>query len=541
MTFKYTYDDLLYHYVGGLGKWHILQFCLLLLQMSAASFPFFIYMYSAFAPPHRCFVPVCDTFPDNSTYQEPWTRYAIPPGEEHVDGGEKLSQCSMYALKGGAKGCLPESFDNTTTQPCEEYIYDRSIFEETLTTELDLVCNDEYKVHFIGTVMMIGLLVGSLLGGPLSDRAGRKWTLTLALAIIGPLVIIEGFVVNYIAFLAFRFVIWASCCIMWLASNALLVELFSKNHRKKAFFINNLGLPIYCCIMVGIVYLERDWSYMHLWIGIIGCCILPIIMFHLKESVRWLISNEKLEEAETIIVSAAKTNNHKLTDDEIQELRHMMENMAEENKDTSSGFTVVFEMFKGKLLPRTVILLSLWITTVLSYYALTMSATSLAGNIFLNFILSLLADIPSGIFFYFFADRLGRRYTIVFSHSILGICCIVMAFLPTNWSKFTLAMFLTGKFASSLSMNILWLYTAELFPTNLRAQATGLCSMVARIFGMAAPFIAQLNKIWAPLPMLVLGVPALLCGWLAVKLPETAGKDLTENKDVKKEGKQLES
>ena len=48
-------------------------------------------------------------------------------------------------------------------------------------------------------------------------------------------------------------------------------------------------------------------------------------------------------------------------------------------------------MFKPSLLGRTMIVLSSWITSVIAFYALTFNATNLAGDIFINFILSTIA------------------------------------------------------------------------------------------------------------------------------------------------------
>ena len=70
-----------------------------------------------------------------------------------------------------------------------------------------------------------------------------------------------------------------------------------------------------------------------------------------------------------------------------------------------------------------------------------------------------------------------------------------------------------------------------LYPTNLRSQAVSLCSLVARIFGACAPFVVQLGKFYAPLPMVVLGVPAIISGFLTLALRETAGKGLPETEE----------
>ena len=71
--------------------------------------------------------------------------------------------------------------------------------------------------------------------------------------------------------------------------------------------------------------------------------------------------------------------------------------------------------------------------------------------------------------------------------------------------------------------------TVELYPTNLRSQAVGFCSMSARIFGLVVPFVANLAMFWKPLPMLVLGLPSLVAGASAYFLPETKGKELPQN------------
>ena len=68
---------------------------------------------------------------------------------------------------------------------------------------------------------------------------------------------------------------------------------------------------------------------------------------------------------------------------------------------------------------------------------------------------------------------------------------------------------------------MVWLITAELYPTNLRSQAVGTCSTVARLFGLVAPFVARLAIYWKPLPMLILGVPSIFAAILAFFVPET--------------------
>ena len=90
-----------------------------------------------------------------------------------------------------------------------------------------------------------------------------------------------------------------------------------------------------------------------------------------------------------------------------------------------------------------------------------------------------------------------------------------------------------GKCASGAAFLLVWLITAELYPTNLRSQAVGTCSTLARVFGLVAPFVAQLAFVWKPLPMLILGFPSIFAAFLAYFIPETKHIELpTTMKDA---------
>ena len=54
---------------------------------------------------------------------------------------ETFNPCQMYALKDAQTtgSCSPESFDVNSTVNCQSFVYDTSVFPETLTTIHDLV------------------------------------------------------------------------------------------------------------------------------------------------------------------------------------------------------------------------------------------------------------------------------------------------------------------------------------------------------------------------------------------------------------------
>ena len=74
-----------------------------------------------------------------------------------------------------------------------------------------------------------------------------------------------------------------------------------------------------------------------------------------------------------------------------------------------------------------------------------------------------------------------------------GMAAIAAGFLDDGSLKLTLAVI--GKFGATSSFAAVYLYTAELYPTQIRSTAIGMCSMMARIGGFAAPQVCILSTL----------------------------------------------
>uniref|UniRef100_A0A182SH91 Major facilitator superfamily (MFS) profile domain-containing protein n=1 Tax=Anopheles maculatus TaxID=74869 RepID=A0A182SH91_9DIPT len=75
--------------------------------------------------------------------------------------------------------------------------------------------------------------------------------------------------------------------------------------------------------------------------------------------------------------------------------------------------------------------------------------------------------------------------------------------------------------AISFSFGVLYIYTAEIFPTNLRQSLLSMCSMIGRLGSIVAPQMPLLAKVWKPLPMTLFGSIALLSAFTILEFPET--------------------
>ena len=89
-----------------------------------------------------------------------------------------------------------------------------------------------------------------------------------------------------------------------------------------------------------------------------------------------------------------------------------------------------------------------------------------------------------------------------------------------------LCLSLLGKFFTSACFAIAYCISAELYPTMVRANAVGICSMISRIGAILAPLVIASEGVASYLPGSVIGVCALMAGVLSRRLPETNGQGL---------------
>ena len=60
--------------------------------------------------------------------------------------------------------------NNQCFSNCSVYKYDNSIFEETIVSQWNLICEKAWLKNFTQTIFMLGILVGNMVFGHLADR-----------------------------------------------------------------------------------------------------------------------------------------------------------------------------------------------------------------------------------------------------------------------------------------------------------------------------------------------------------------------------------
>ena len=179
--------------------------------------------------------------------------------------------------------------------------------------------------------MMLGLMIGSLIGGRISDRFGRKRAAIGSVIVIVPTVFFGGFAQNYATYAVLRLITCSSLPVMWVSMHSMTLEIFDKHHRKSVVIFKDFLWPGAQMILILIVYLVRHWSQLHFWIGGLGLMAFPCL-YLIPESPRWLANNGRKDQAEEDLLQAANRNKKTVTPEQNQQIRQILDKVEKDSK-----------------------------------------------------------------------------------------------------------------------------------------------------------------------------------------------------------------
>lgn len=71
-------------------------------------------------------------------------------------------------------------------------------------------------------------------------------------------------------------------------------------------------------------------------------------------------------------------------------------------------------------------------TNTFVYYGLSLNSVAVAGNLYLNFMLVCLIEVPAGLATWMLMERVGRRASMCSSLVLTGVSCIAFLFVPNT-------------------------------------------------------------------------------------------------------------
>ncbi|XP_075958018.1 organic cation/carnitine transporter 2 isoform X1 [Anarhichas minor] len=489
-------------------------------------------------PKHHCLIP-------DVNLTEEWTKAIVPLTT--VDGEEVQSQCSRYRLDVvrnlSAQGLVPGRDVNLTDLEQERCLdgwhYSKDIYRSNIVTEVsmiehwDLVCDDKWKVPFASSTLFVGYLFGSLISGHLSDRYGRKKVVFISLAAQCLSVLLQSFSHSWRMFCIMFLFVGASQISLYISAFVLGTEVLSKTMR---VLFTTLGAFLFYCIgymtLPWIAYGIREWRTLLAVLSMTSVVYIPLWWF-IPESPRWLITQGRIDEAEAIVREAARKNKVEAPPVIFKESESLWFQL--QGISPSRTYSMLDVLKSKNIRCITLMCLVLWMAINIGYFGLSLNTSNLSGDPFMNCFLSATSEVPAYIVSTCLLRRCPRKALLSSFLVIGGGVLLLIQFIPNTLQYVALALEMTGKFGFTMAFSIVYIYTAELYPTVLRNVGMGMCSSAARIGSITAPYVIYLGTYNKVLPYILMGSLTIASSVVNFFLPETLNRDLPETMEQMQE------
>ncbi|XP_056632745.1 organic cation transporter protein-like [Diorhabda sublineata] len=473
------------------------------------------YIFIARDAKYRCFIPECEA-DSRSVYNPEWLKDFVP-----FKGGSPDS-CHRYAMMNNT--CSVTDISRNETQACEQFVY--QTHDITIVHDFGIHCEENvWKLTIVGTVSMCGELVGLSYSGFISDRYGRK-TILIAGVLLSTLCgILKSLSVSYTMYVIMEFLDPALGAGMYNAAFILAMEFVAPKHRNFANTVICCLVASSQCILALTAWLTTSWRIM-LRILYIPGFIAITFFWTIPESIRWLLSKNKIEEIQ-IIVSRLQG---KETLSENTTLLTFFHSYAEKRPIVTEKQSETFiDAVKSRiLLLRLIHCAFTWICCTFLYFGLTMNSVTLSEDVYSSFILSALVEIPGYLIYYYGNLKIGRRLFLSITFISAGVSCLAVGFIPKDLHWLKLTLYLVGKCSATISYTVIYVYTTEMFPTTCRHSTLSVCSMLGRFGSMVAPQIPFMARMYEILPLILFAIIGSTSGTLALLFPETLNTKLPE-------------
>ncbi|XP_041350868.1 organic cation transporter protein-like [Gigantopelta aegis] len=247
----------LFQYIGDFGTYQKRIYFVAASIAIANAFQQMVVVFSLTEPKARCAVPGVpnDTYASQGEFQDALLNVSIP-WDTDSDGLPVRSKCQRYGV------------NSTDVVQCDVWVYDKTVFEETATSEFDMICNDKTRQSHAKMMMFGGMMIGAIALGAVSDLFGRKKTLFGALIFHISFAIGSSFARSFEVFAALRFLLGIAHSGVYLSTFVIGMELVGPSRRALA----GIGIKFYyisgMIILGGLAYAIRNWHYLHLAVSV---------------------------------------------------------------------------------------------------------------------------------------------------------------------------------------------------------------------------------------------------------------------------------
>jgi putative MFS transporter len=393
----------------------------------------------------------------------------------------------------------------------------------TLSSEWKL---DPFVMGLLISGGFAGQFIGAVTLGGVAERFGRIPVFVFASIGMCVLAIACALAQNYATLLVLRALQGLMIGGALPVAVSYINELAPTKTRGRYFgLFQTLAISGYAIASISspLVITYLGWRWM-LGIGVVPLILLPLVWMTLPESPRWLVRRGRLDEANNAL---AKLGARPVV---------FATNVAGDAQERRSSSPLT--LFSQTYRVRTLTITFLWFLTMATSTGMTTWVPSILTKVFkIPVTEALTFSAFTSVFHWialalggFMIDRFGRR-TMAIGGLVLAACpLLIMAATGVTKDYQVFPLFFVAQLAMFYGTFALWPYTAEIFPTNVRAMALGYGSSIGRAASIVTPlFVGGVLSVGAPIAIVLtaFGCSALVAMtlWLT-RTKETAGKPL---------------
>ncbi|XP_053689888.1 organic cation transporter protein [Sabethes cyaneus] len=407
----------------------------------------------------------------------------------------------------------------------------------SIVPEWDLICERTALRSTVQVALSVGKFFGASTFGVLSDKYGRKSSFTVAALLYVVSSLLTTFSPYYILLLVGRIGLGSSASGVFYPAFALLTENIGVRHRSWMSIAFNFSYPIGMLILALAAYYIDPWRDLSLALTI-PSFLLVIHLYFLVESPRWLLSKGRERRAYRMVFGRKAPQ--ELCDSDRELSPEEVSAAAAKNVDapkvplgvrirqTFSEFTKLYGT--PKLCRRALICHFTWCVTSLCYYVTALNADNFAANRNVYVATTGSVDIVAYIISMIVLAYFGRKSTSFCFFLYAGICLLVVLAVPRESTTVIVTLAMLGRLGITAVYAVVTLHTAELFPTEIRNTALGICSTMAHVGSIAAPYIVDLlGQLAWWIPTTICGFAVLVAGACTLLHPETRDAALKDH------------
>jgi putative MFS transporter len=342
-------------------------------------------------------------------------------------------------------------------------------------------------ISLIVSATFIGMFFGAITGGWFSDLVGRKKALIITTIWFSIVSLLNSMVWTSASLFVARLLTGVGLSAMTVVGVTYISEIFPASRRGAyqgwIMTIGLVGIPVTAYVArLCIPIAPWGWRLIFVWGGF--GLLFPFFSHFLEESPRWYENHGRFVDADIVLdrIEARATA-------EYGDLPSITDQVS---PDIVRGR--YSDLFARPYLPRTVMLICVWICQTLGFYGFTAWVPTLLVAHGFSLVHSLawssamwIGAVPGALIAALISDRWDRRWWIT-SFALVIASCGLMYGTSFKVAPIIICGFLVAMFMQTFAP-LLYAYTAECYPTQIRNSGTGLAYGVGRLSNALGPLL----------------------------------------------------